>query len=698
MRRPWLLSVSAFLGYLAAALAFTWPLPRHLSTHVLGPVSGDTGVYIWNLWAFAHEVSAGRFPLFTSSVFSSTPPVDLSLHNYTIAFNVAAWPLLTWLPPVVVYNLLTIGALALNAWAGFVLVRRVTDDARVAWLGGLVFGFSPYVIARTAGHLSLVLVAPLAVFWLALDAWRRDGTWRRAVGTGLAFTWALFTDPYYAVFCVLMAVLYVAPLRAAPTRRDPQPRITTGLDVGLVVAATLGAVIAVTGGWVVDVAGTVIRMTTAYTPMLVATVLALVRVAVTFRWRVRFAPERFGYIRPGAACASAAAALLPMSPWLYALAHRIRDGGHVSEPVLWRSSVPGVDVMGLLVPNPGHVLMRPFAGWFAAQPAGEIEHVAAVPWVACAVIAVAAWRYREWASRWWVGLTVVFGLLALGPFVHIAGANTFVPGPWALLRYVPILSSARSPSRFAAVVTLGLAVLFGLALARWLAAIDVRRRRAVYGVVAAALVAELTPLPRPLYSASVPGVYDVIAQDPRPVSVLHLPFGLRDGTQTIGRFDTARLYYQTRHEKAQVGGYISRLSRAEIGRQRESRVIRALLYLSEGGAPLGVPAEVRRMRGARFVRRVALGYVVVDRARATADVVRFAAESFGLEKVATAEGLDLYRVPPYEGPDAAQNVARWRPNAEGVTQPGSTGDSAGDEPPRAAPTPAPSPRTTGTHR
>jgi hypothetical protein len=667
MVRPWLLRTLVLLGYVGAALLFTWPLPRQLASHVLGPLSGDTGVYIWNLWAFAHELTAGRFPLFASTVFALTPPVDLSLHNYTVALNLAALPLLSWFEPATVYNLLLLAALVVNGLAGYALVHRITGSHAASWLGGLLFGFSPFVVARTTGHLSLVAVAPLAVFWLSLDSWRRSGSRRAAACTGLAFAWALFTDPYFAVYCTMLAALFVAPLAVERRARTSAawPRLARTLTVCAVSAAAVAVVIAVSGGWTVAWGAVKLRMHTPYTPMLVATACGVLRWAGAFHWRVRFCPARFGRISIRTTAAGAAAALIPLAPWGIALAYRLRDGASLSEPTVWRNGVPGLDVLGLLAPNPSHPLMAPFAGWFASRPGGFIENVGNIPWVVWVVIALAVWRYGARLPRWWVGVTVAFGLLSLGPFIHVAGVNTFVPGPWALLRFVPLLASARSPSRFAVVLTMGVAVLFGLALVRVLERSG-RYRPAVLAAVAVALVVELAPMPRHLYSGRVPDVYRIVAADPRPVRILHLPFGFRDGTRTFGRFNTARLYYQTFHEKGALGGYLSRLPEAEIRRQRESRVVRALLYLSEGGPLHQLPDEVLRARGARFVRRSNLGYVVVNTATAPPAAVHYAVVSFGLHLIASADGLDLYRVPAYDGPEAAQSLARWTPHALGV--------------------------------
>src|SRR3712207_6835987 len=88
----------ALLGYVCVAVVFTWPLSRYLTTALPGSPGGDTGVYVWNLWLFRHEIVAhGHFPFFTREILAATPPVPLALHNYTTFANVLAFPLL---PPL----------------------------------------------------------------------------------------------------------------------------------------------------------------------------------------------------------------------------------------------------------------------------------------------------------------------------------------------------------------------------------------------------------------------------------------------------------------------------------------------------------------------------------------------------------------------------------------------------------------------
>ena len=126
--------------------------------------------------------------------------------------------------------------------------------------------------------------------------------------------------------------------------------------------------------------------------------------------------------------------------------------------------------------------------------------------MALGVIVVAAWRAGYRPRVGWVWLTAGFAALSLGPFVNVAGLNTFIPGPWALLRYVPIIDAARTPTRFSVVVALGVAVLFAGSLAA------LGRRYPLTGapitaIVGLCLLFELWPAPRTLYSATMPSVY-----------------------------------------------------------------------------------------------------------------------------------------------------------------------------------------------
>ncbi len=653
IRRTWVSRLGVVLGYVSVALLFTWPLPATLGTHLTGDPGGDTGVYVWNQWVFQHEALSRRHnPLTTDRILSLTQRVDLSQHNYTAFLNLLALPLMSRLGVVTTFNVVYLVATVLTALFTYMLCRRVTPASRLeAWLAGLAFAWSPALVARSTGHVSLVAAAALPAFVLCLIRAERSGRTRDAALAGLSMAWAAFCDVYYAVYCLLIAAAYfglhVVKVYREPARAPrPQPWVWV-LDAlilcvaGLVVGLLLGR------GGQVEVFGLNISVRGLYTPMLVLTLLLVARVLAWWRPRVM---TTWSWWSPSVARAMAIGVLAcagPLSPVLYGLGERVIDGRYVSPPTFWRSSPRGVDLLAWVDPNPNHAIARRFLGdKQAAAPTAYVEYTAALSLVALGVVGFAIWRARYRPSFGWLGLTAAFGLLALGPFVYVAGVNTLVPGPWALLRYVPVVGAARMPTRFAIVAALGLAVLFAAALA----AVGQRyqaRRRLVLAAIGAALVFELFPGPRTLFSAEISPLYEIVAADPQPVRLLELPFGVRDGVSSAGNFSARYQFHQTLHGKRLIGGYLSRISRRRLETMRQDYpIVDALITLSEAGALTSQQIEQVQERKPQFMERAQLGWVVIDHAQSPAALVQFAHHTFRLEEVARDGPRVLYRPRP----------------------------------------------------
>jgi hypothetical protein len=637
------------MAYAVVAVAFSWPLPLHLSTHLTGDPSGDTGVYVWNQWVFQHELIDRRnLPYFTDTIFASGRPADLSLHNYTTFQNVLALPLIRLVGVVPAFNLVMLLMRVLTAYATFLLARRVTGRSAEAWIAGLLFAWSPLMIARGLGHFSLIAAAPLAVFFLLLlradDQRRQTGavSMRLAAALGLTVAWASSADAYYAVYCVLIGAAFVIgrAITIEPTS-SPASRGRRALNILLLSVAGIVVAILASGGWSFAVFGASIQMRSLYTPMLVLTTLAVIRLAWRYRASLGQATGRDAWQLARAASVVGLVAAILMSPVLYAMTERLLEGRFETPVIHWRSSYPGTDLLAFLAPNPNHPFApRAIADWVDSRPNGYIENVASLPLVALAVLLV-AWRAGWRAPRLWIGMTAMFGLLALGPFVQIGGVNTLVPGPWAVLRYAPIVGLARSPTRFTVVMTLALAVLFASALA-WLGQKYPQQRRRILIAAVATLVFELLPSPRPLFSASIPSIYRHVAAAPAGVRILELPFGLRDGASSTGNATARSQFFQTRHGKALQGGYLSRVSKKRIMETRRNDVLSALITLSEG-RPLDPQHErAFREQGPAYIRSAKLGYIVIDRSRASETLRATAVEALGLRLIESDGSFELY--------------------------------------------------------
>lgn len=639
------LHLAVLTGYLTVAMAFVWPLPLHLGTALLGPVSGDTGVYVWNLWVFRHEIVAhSHFPFLTLEVLPLGPAVPLTLHNYTTAANLVAFFLQPIMGTVAAFNALGILSPVLAAYMMFLLARRLTGDGSASWVAGLAFGFCPFLNARAMAHFSLVQAAPLPLFVLLFDRLRMKPTVPMAAATGATVAWAFLSDPYYAVYCLLIAavVLLSAMVNVRLPHGEARPRLrwNVALDLALVCLAGLIIGIVIRGGGRLDVFGIRLSMTRLYNPVMAATVLVLVRLALWLRPRFSWAstpmPLR-AVVTIGLTCA------VILTPVLSAMGSRLGErSSWVSPPVLWRSSAPGLDLLAFFLPNPLHPFVAgAFDAGLRSSPGGLVENVASVPWTAILIIAFGIALAGTRLPRRWVIWTVFFVLLAMGPFITIGGVMTYVPTPWTLVRYLPVVGAARMPQRVAILVMLGVAVLAAHALR------DLRARtKRPWMLTAGATVVllfETLPAPRTLHSAAVPSVYRIIADDPRHVRVLNLPFGLRDGLGSHGNTTAAWQYYQTVHEKPIMGGYLSRLPKNRVARYRARRVMSVLMDLSEGLplAPARLERAILRARENRAEHNI--GYVVMDSSRCSPELTAFAERAFDLAFVAADGPFRLYR-------------------------------------------------------
>jgi hypothetical protein len=604
-------------------------------------------VYIWNLWIFAHELIAHRrLPFSTDHLFAATGPPDFSLHNYAPLAGALGAPLVDAIGIVAAFNVLMLTAIATNGIATFALARRLGLSGAASWWAGALFMASPVLTAKEAAHFSLVIAAALPLFLLALLRALDRQRFRDAALVGAVAAAATYSDAYYGIYCALMGVVVVAFrfLRVdRPATPAPWPRALALANAGLAIVTVAMAVRAFTGPGRVAIGPLTLSLRTWYTPLLLLVVAAALRVWLVTRPRIRVDdPE--GRLRRALPLGvlSVAICLLLLVPLLAGIALRYVNGELPDTRLYWRTSPAGIDALAYFVPNPTHAWFgeRTRLWFIPPDPDAYPELVGSFSLAVTCLVAVGAWR-RE-LPRMWVVFTAFFMALSLGPFIQVAGVNTYVIGPWALLRYVPVIGMARSPARFAVVAALGLALLAAFAIEH------VRRhpgRRRWTAALLTLAAFELVPAPRLLHSAEIPQIYRrvaaVSAQDDTG-RLLELPTGIRDGTSSLGDFSARSSYFQTGHRRPLVGGYLSRLSEWRKAESVKLPMFRALMVLSEGGVLSEGEASSARRAGDEFLRRSCTRFVMIDKRRASGNLQAFAIQNLRLTLVEQDAVYALY--------------------------------------------------------
>jgi hypothetical protein len=200
---------------------------------------------VWFFAWFAHAITHGINPFYSSAI-NAPSGVNLADNTFMPLLGLLASPV-TWLRgPVAAYNLFMRLAFATSATSMFFVARRFTSRWFPAYLAGLVYGFSPYVVGEGHAHLFLAFVPLppiifLACFELCREHRRRTRNWGLILG--VTATCQFFISPEVLVstgMCCALGLLFAACVRPTTARRRVLPFLR-GVGWSLTVFAPLVA-------------------------------------------------------------------------------------------------------------------------------------------------------------------------------------------------------------------------------------------------------------------------------------------------------------------------------------------------------------------------------------------------------------------------------------------------------------------------
>jgi hypothetical protein len=156
--------------YLLIAGVLTWPLLTVFSTHLAGFPFGDAHEMTRHIWWMQHALRTGQPLIFQPLLAYPQGLEGVILWSNPLQFF-PGWLFAFVLPLPAAYNLFALLTLALNGWAAWWLVRRLTQHDGGAFIAGLVFMSAPTIQAHLAGgHGGLIVQWPLPLLaWAVLQ-------------------------------------------------------------------------------------------------------------------------------------------------------------------------------------------------------------------------------------------------------------------------------------------------------------------------------------------------------------------------------------------------------------------------------------------------------------------------------------------------------------------------------------------------
>jgi len=204
---PFAATALALILFLALALASMWPGLFTGHDTIVGN-TGDPSFFIWSLQWVPFALSHHLNPLVTD--YLHYPSGANLMWNTSILFPaLVLTPVTNLFGPIVSYNLLTVLGMSLSGWCAFLAVRRFSRRWISAWVGGLLYEFSPFMAVQITGHAQLfVAVFPplLVIFGDEILVRQRRQPWLIGGLLGLAGAAQFLTGSELLAISTIMAV------------------------------------------------------------------------------------------------------------------------------------------------------------------------------------------------------------------------------------------------------------------------------------------------------------------------------------------------------------------------------------------------------------------------------------------------------------------------------------------------------------
>ena len=216
----------------------TWPQVAYLGTRARQ--HQDVYFNLWRLGWFAHALHTSPSHLFDGNIFHPERRT-LTYSDAMIVEGAAAAPLL-WagVPPLLVHNLLLLGAIVASAVGMFVLARSLTGSSAAGLLAGIVFAFVPYRFEHYM-HMELQWTMWMPWSFWALHRTMTSKAWRDGLLTGLFVALQMLSSIYYGIFLATLLGVCAVLLVLSQARGERWPTLKALIPGGVLAALLCGA-------------------------------------------------------------------------------------------------------------------------------------------------------------------------------------------------------------------------------------------------------------------------------------------------------------------------------------------------------------------------------------------------------------------------------------------------------------------------
>jgi hypothetical protein len=230
------------LVYACLTVFFTWPVARHPFTRI--PENLDDPLHLSFILASQARSLLSRPWDFLQAPYFYPAQDSLVYSEQSVAtalLSLPAW--LTTKNPIFLYNFVLLLSFLLSALTAYLLLREVTGNRAAAFVGGMVYAFVPYRLARF-DHLHVLLGFWMPLLLLYLWRFAHTRAWKDALKFGAVLFLQLMTGIHVgAMALITLFVAFAVVLLAVPRARLSLSFWGKGASIVLLAGVAVGVLL-----------------------------------------------------------------------------------------------------------------------------------------------------------------------------------------------------------------------------------------------------------------------------------------------------------------------------------------------------------------------------------------------------------------------------------------------------------------------
>ena len=502
---------AAAILYLLVALLRFGNILLHIKDTVPG-ANGDTYQNLWGLWWPSYAVFNAHQNMFYTTLLYLPIGANLIYQTMSPISSLLSYPLQGFGIPFA-YNIIFFLGFVVSALGMFVLSEYVVKNRYASFLAGLFFSFCVAHVSEAYAHLNWINIGwiPFCIYFFLRIA---DGDTRLAnsMGLGICLVLVVFMGDIEQGIMTLLVLLLLLAIYAARKKSAITVRFAKALAISAIIAFVFGS------------------------------------------WG--FIPIIMSLGRAGTLSV-------------------VNEYNNLSHNFL-----QSYDVLSFFLPSfsgspvPKTMFESYFSTVFSIDGGSPVERAGYIGYTLLALCFIAVYKNKK-AVKMWVAIAIIFAILALGPLIHIYSMNTGVPGPFLILRALPVTNVILEPGRLGIIMLMALSIVGAYGFVELLKLLRLEgnaKRYKRYAAVAAISVLFLfetwgSPqttgsITNTTTTVNVPNFYKIIRSSPYNFSIMQIPT-LPSPNGAVNLYTGEDTYYTAISHKPILGGYLSRVNYTE---------------------------------------------------------------------------------------------------------------------------------------